>query len=87
MSVSFQPSLQDDSDTSSGAYFILGDFNSLFPAEDSIFFSSSVSQTEDVQETIQAHPDLGVWSLSFGSIHLSSYRVLPLVRTSSIVKV
>ncbi|EKX48393.1 hypothetical protein GUITHDRAFT_136895 [Guillardia theta CCMP2712] len=76
ISVSFQPSLQDDSDTSSGAHFIIGDFNSLFPAEDSIFFSSSVSQTE-------AHPDLGVWSLSFGSIHLSSYRVLPLVKAKS----
>uniref|UniRef100_A0A7S4JEB7 Uncharacterized protein n=1 Tax=Guillardia theta TaxID=55529 RepID=A0A7S4JEB7_GUITH len=83
ISVSFQPSLQDDSDTSSGAHFIIGDFNSLFPAEDSIFFSSSVSQTEGVHETIQAHPDLGVWSLSFGSIHLSSYRVLPLVKAKS----
>ena len=88
MSVSFQPALQDDSDTTSGAHFILGDFNSLFPAEDSIFFSSSVPQTEGVQDIIQAHPDLSVWSLAFGSIHLSSYRVLPLVQTSpSTVKV
>eukprot|EP00960_Hanusia_phi_P011289 330044-Hanusia_phi.AAC.2 len=76
MSVSFQLSSQDTPVPPSPGNTVIGTVHTLFPVEDSTFFSSSAP---DVGNALQCHPDLGCWSLPFGSICLSSFCIFPLV--------